>query len=1118
MSDPGVSTVLHHIRKLAAGPTDRELVAAFVARRDEEAFAALVGRHGGMVLGVCRSVLGTSAGAEDVFQACFLVLARKAAGIRRQASLAAWLHGVAYRLACKQRGREARRRRVEARAARPEAAAVDDLTWRELREVLHAELDRLPEKYRAPLLLCYWAGKTQEEAALELGWTRAAVKERLARARALLRGRLNRRGLALALPFAAGLLAPEPAGAAALALLVRTTAAGVLSPATLSAHTLRLADHAVRTLPAFSLKTTVLLIVAVAALAGAALALYPGGAKDPVAEAPQGAGRPAPVPRTDNFGDPLPAGAIARLGTVRFRTAEWVGPFALSPDGRTLAASAGRAVSLWETGTGKPVARFELTDAARGLAFAPAGDRIAVGSADGTIRLLEASSGKEVRRFVGHVADPKEPFGGIDGVLFGPGGRSLVSWASDQTLRLWETATGRQVRTFGPDKVPVGSAALSADGRWLAASTWNPGAAAQPVQLWDVETGRAVRSFRTPHEPGALAFSPDGTTLAVAFAKEVQEAGKVLLFEAATGKEVRTLAGHDAAVFALAFAPDGKRLATAGYDETIRLWDLGSGGPVWKAGPLGTPVYQLAFSRDGRALVSRGAENRVRVWDPADGKEVRPLEAPEWGVAAVAWTPDGKRVALASSRKVWVYDPATGRVLQQLAGHKYAINSMAVAGRGDLLTSGGQDGFVRLWDPGTGQEIRRIKASQRWVDRLAVAPDGRVLATWSMEDEPRAVVLWDARTGRELRRLEVTSDQPQAIPTIHTLLFSPDGSTVWAGSGTHLVLQRWEAATGKVLPPVGRHDGGLSGVALSRDGRAVAAASLAGTVYLWETATGQARLVVKDAGYTTCLAFSPDGTLLALGNSGSHHHHAPDGRLVAEGYDNREQVRLLDAGTGKLVHTFAGHRGGVDDLVFSPDGRVLASASRDSTVLLWDVAAVRAALGRRPAPPADLDARWADLGADAAPAARAIAALAADPARAVPFLRERLNPVPAADAARIARLLGELAADDFAVRERAMEELRKVADRAEPALRKALAAGPGPEVRRKLEELLGSLEVSTGGERLRTWRALETLERIGNGEARGLLRKLAGGDPEAWLTREAQAALGRLEGNARGGP
>jgi RNA polymerase sigma factor (sigma-70 family) len=189
-----------------------------------------VRRHGALVLGVCHHVLHHRQDAEDAFQATFLVLARKAASIRNSGSVGSWLYGVAYRLARKAQA-QAGKRPLPAGAppaADGAAAPLDDLTWREVREVLHEEVARLPERYRAALLLCYWQGKTQDEAARELGCKKGTLKEWLERARKLLRSRLVRRGIALTAALPAAVLTQSPAAAVPPLLVAGTAQAATL--------------------------------------------------------------------------------------------------------------------------------------------------------------------------------------------------------------------------------------------------------------------------------------------------------------------------------------------------------------------------------------------------------------------------------------------------------------------------------------------------------------------------------------------------------------------------------------------------------------------------------------------------------------------------------------------------------------------------------------------------------------------------------------------------------------------------------------------------------------------------------------------------------------------------
>jgi RNA polymerase sigma factor (sigma-70 family) len=229
---------LRYLRTLTARQatemlSDQQLLERFLHERSEASFAALVARHGPMVLSVCRRVLQHAQDAEDAFQATFLVLARKASTIRKQASLGSWLHGVAYHSAECLRAK-ARRRAVHERRlnAPPPGDAMDDISWRELRLVLDEELQRLPEKYRAPLVLCYLEGRTQDEAARQLGWSKNTFRRRLESGRATLDRRLTRRGVTLSAALTASMLADAMAQAALPPLLAASTVRAGIAAAT----------------------------------------------------------------------------------------------------------------------------------------------------------------------------------------------------------------------------------------------------------------------------------------------------------------------------------------------------------------------------------------------------------------------------------------------------------------------------------------------------------------------------------------------------------------------------------------------------------------------------------------------------------------------------------------------------------------------------------------------------------------------------------------------------------------------------------------------------------------------------------------------------------------------
>ncbi len=252
MADRHLAHVAHYLnRQAAADATDAELLTRFLRRRDEAAFAALVDRHGGMVHGVCRRLLGHTQDAEDACQAVFVVLARKAGSVRRRDALPGWLHGVACRVC---RKLQSRRPPLRPCAGPPAVAPTDvpaEVTWREIRRVLDEELNRLPAGYRAPLVLCYLEGKTQDEAARALGWSLGTVRGRVERGRELLRKRLTRRGVTLSGALLGAVLAQHAAAGAEDAVALRVALLNVLRPAgagVVPERVLVLAEGVIRTM------------------------------------------------------------------------------------------------------------------------------------------------------------------------------------------------------------------------------------------------------------------------------------------------------------------------------------------------------------------------------------------------------------------------------------------------------------------------------------------------------------------------------------------------------------------------------------------------------------------------------------------------------------------------------------------------------------------------------------------------------------------------------------------------------------------------------------------------------------------------------------------------------
>jgi RNA polymerase sigma factor (sigma-70 family) len=313
-----VRQFLHGIfaRQRTAESPDGLLLQRFVAQGDEDAFAALVKRHGPMVLGVCQRLLNDSHDAEDAFQATFLILARRAGSVGNPDLLAHWLYGVAYRVGVRARGARAKRRARERQVTDvPAQEPTPEMIWSDLRPVLDEEVNRLPAKYRIPFVLCYLEGKTNEEAAALLGSPRGTILSRLATARQRLRSRLTRRGITLSAGVLAAALSRQASAAVSPSLVasaVRAAAAAATGPAAggaVSATVLALAEGVQKAMFWSKVRTTGVLLLATAALAGTLLlpGLLPSAGRPQAAASP-----PQPPPPAAGNAEPSAPPEVSR--------------------------------------------------------------------------------------------------------------------------------------------------------------------------------------------------------------------------------------------------------------------------------------------------------------------------------------------------------------------------------------------------------------------------------------------------------------------------------------------------------------------------------------------------------------------------------------------------------------------------------------------------------------------------------------------------------------------------------------------------------------------------------------------------------------------------------------
>jgi RNA polymerase sigma factor (sigma-70 family) len=458
---------------------DRDLVWRFQVRHDQSAFHTLLRRHGPMVLDVCRGVLGDGPDAEDAFQATFLVLAQNAGSIRKAAALGSWLHGVARRTALKARAQAAARHRHEARAPQRQAAQADDLSWREVRQVLHEELDGIPQRYREPLVLCYLEGVTQQRAAARLGLAERTVRERLERGRELLRLRLVRRGLGLAGILAVGAWPAVPVSAAVRAVLVDSTvkaATRVAAWGTAAAFT----QGVLRTMFLTKLQVATAGLLVAALLLGGVLipglgALpQPSPAQHAAAKRQQKPSQQAPA-KKQPAGKPTekqPSGPPTwQIGPTLQQHGDRLWEVAFSADGKWLASSSSdKSVMLWDVVKRKTVQTLSHGAFINSVAFAPDNKTLVTASGspaeEPLIHFWDVETGREQTTLKGHASM-------VHGLSFSKDGKVLVSSVSSLDFReadngevvFWDLATRKKIAAARCDRVH--RAILSHDGKKL---------------------------------------------------------------------------------------------------------------------------------------------------------------------------------------------------------------------------------------------------------------------------------------------------------------------------------------------------------------------------------------------------------------------------------------------------------------------------------------------------------------------------------------------------------------------------------------------------------------------------------------------------------------------------
>jgi len=477
--------------------------------------------------------------------------------------------------------------------------------------------------------------------------------------------------------------------------------------------------------------------------------------------------------------------------------------------------------------------------------------------------------------------------------------RTSVELADSHAARaLWWRLSGSSVhwvRQLGASGMY--DVSFSPDGKELAAGSMDGS-----VYLLDTATS-AVRVLRGhADQVQSAVYTPDGMRLASS-----STVGTILIWNTQTGALEQTLKGHKQEVIRLLFDSHGQRLATVGFDG-MRMWRLGQQKPLWHNNSFGTRVIGLAWSRDDKLLATADQKGGVVLWNPADGKQVRRLKGHRRAAIEVVFSADGRHLISGSADKtaiVWAV--SSGKPIHTLTGHESAVMSVEASHDGRWIATGSRDRAVRLWNGKTFRLTHTLRGHTAEIRGMSFSPDGRWLASTSLDGSVR---LWD------------TSVKPRRAPkaghlqSVMTAVFHPNDTRLLSGGKDH-ELREWDAASGRVLRTIGGHEG-VNVLAYSPDGSWFASGANDHTVTLWDARTGKAKQVLRAHERAVwALRFHPSGK-----------------QLASTGFDGT--VRLWDIARGELADTLVSD-GGVGSLFYHPTKPQLAAGKSDGRIIIWDL-------------------------------------------------------------------------------------------------------------------------------------------------------------------------------------
>jgi WD40 repeat protein/tetratricopeptide (TPR) repeat protein len=425
------------------------------------------------------------------------------------------------------------------------------------------------------------------------------------------------------------------------------------------------------------------------------------------------------------------------------------------------------------------------------------------------------------------------------------------------------------------------------------------------IYFYDPVTFQQTKFVETNSWVGNIAFSSDDKTLA-----SWTTDGIITLWDVVSGRELRKLSGNMSAWTRIEFSTDRKMIAVSDLG-LIKLWDISSGRELQTLSASANGIYSITFSPDNRMLASGLDNGNIQLWEVTSGREVRTLSGHSAGVSSIVFSPDGKVLASGSNdATIKFWDVASGRELRTSSGHTVSVASLAISSDGKMLVSGSGDNTIKLWDMASGRTLRTLNGHRGLVHSVAFSPDGKMLVSGAGDG---LINLWDIASGRVVLTIS------GYVSVVTAVAFSPDGETLALAPGDY-TIQLWDIASGYQVQTLSGHTAVVTSIALSPDGKMLASGSVNNSLKLWEIPSGR-QIQTLNGGIALCVTFSPDSKILASLSG--------------------DAIRLWDVASGRELRTLSGHSSVAYSGVFSPDGKIFATGSRDETVKLWDVSSGR---------------------------------------------------------------------------------------------------------------------------------------------------------------------------------